>query len=100
MIPCFALQVKMLSTFSGVRRIKGNHTKMLRAVIALIIDRYFMAGFSYSGKSVKGQRKTPLKSYENILSLLYSVANKIDKNYEKEDFEADLKDKILKYAGE
>lgn len=59
-----------------------------------------MAQFTFSGKSVKGQRKNSFKKQANIIELLYSVVSKIDKNYEKDDFEMHLRDKILKYAGE
>lgn len=78
---------------------KGNQMKLLRKLVALIIDRYFLAQFTYSGRSVKGQRKNSFKKNENIIAFLYSVANRIDKNYEKGDFEDNLK-VILKYAGE
>lgn len=73
--------------------------KLLRKLVALIIDRYFLAQFTYSGRAVKGQRKNSFKKNENIIDFLYSVAKTIDKNYDRLDFEDNLKS-ILKYAGE
>lgn len=81
-------------------RIKGNQAKLLKAVVNLIIDHFFMAQFTFSGKTVKGQRKYSFKKKANIIALLYSVASQIDKNYGKDDFDIHLRDKILKYAGE
>lgn len=73
--------------------------KLLKKLVAWIIDRYFLAQFTYAGRAVKGHRKNSFKKNENIIEFLYSVAKTIDKNYERLDFEDNLKS-ILKYAGE
>lgn len=80
---------------------KGNQPKLLKKITDFIIDRYFLAQFTYSGKLVtRGHRKNSFKERKNIVVLLYGIACKVDKNYEEENFTLHLKDKILRYAGE
>lgn len=92
--------MRTLSTFPGMARTKGNQPKLLKKLTEIIFERVFLAQFTFSGKSVKGQRKNSFKQNVNIIALLYSVACEIDKSYDEDDFKAHLRDKILKYAGE
>lgn len=93
-------QIKVLSSFPGMNRTKGNQPKLLRKIVYFIMDRRFMANFTYSGKSTKGQRKIAFKMQQNIIGLLYSIVSKIDKSFDKDNLTLYLKDNILKYASE
>lgn len=65
------------------------------------MDRLFLTKFTYSGKYVKGhEKKMSFKEKENIVTLLFSIVSKIDKSYEKDDFDVYLRDKVIKYASE
>lgn len=97
---CVFLQFKILSTFPGMARTKSNQPKLLRAIVYFIVDRVFLAQFSFSGKSVKGQRKISFIGKQNIVALLYSIARKVDRAYEEDDMKEHLRDKVLKYAAE
>lgn len=95
------LQVKVLSNFPGLAQTKGNQPKLLRKILDFIVDRTFLAKFSYTGKLVKGQkRKISFSQKKNIVDLLYAIASKVDKTYEKDDLKTYLRDKILKHAAE
>lgn len=94
------MQIRILSTFPGMKKCKGNQPKLLKHVAHIIVDRVFLAQFSYSGKSLKNQRKMAFTERKNIVALLYSVAGKVDTAYEEDDMKLHLRDKILKYAAE
>lgn len=94
------LQINVLSCFPGVKQTKGNQPKLLKKIVGCIMDRDFLAKFSFTGKLAKGQRKISFQNQKNIMALLYPIASKIDKTFEEEDVSGYLKDKILRYAAE
>lgn len=60
----------------------------------------FITKFSWTGKTIPGERKLSFKSYENITDLLYKTVKKVDINYTENIAEDHLKYKILRYANE
>lgn len=74
--------------------------KTLRTVLGMLIERRFLAQFTWSGKSKPGIRKLALKDRDDIVNLLYTIASQIHPKYVKTVFKRDLVDKILKFAYE
>lgn len=85
----------------GVKSSNGDQAKLLKRLVAKMFERSFLANFTWSGKSINGQRKIALKSHDKIVELLYKISNNcLNKTYNYEDFLNHLKNKILKYAYE
>lgn len=78
----------------------GNQPKLLKYVVYCILDRQFLATFTWSGKSVGGKTKKSLSKSTHIIDLFYSIVSKIDSSYNHPAFIDNLKNKIMKYAYE
>lgn len=88
-----------MSRFPGINQTRGNQPKLLKRIIGFLMEKQFLADkVCYSRKSAK--KTVALKAKTNFISLLHSIAVKIDKNYDFEDMMLDLRDKIIKHAGE
>lgn len=95
------MQNDLISEHPGVDRTnKHNQPKLLKRVVSLIFDRVFLSNITWSGKSVRGQKKIAMKKFHRVVDLMYTVSNKIFGNYEYNTFLDHLKNKILKYAYE
>lgn len=78
----------------------GNQPKMLKKIVAITVDRKLLSNFTWSGKSIGGQKKLALQSKEKVVDLLYKIAKIVDPSYSRESYLKDLKNKVLKYAYE
>lgn len=72
--------------------------KTVKTVLGLLIDRIFLAKFTWSGRSKPGTRKIALCDFTESLKFIYTVASKIHMGYTKEDFRSDMVDNVLKFA--
>lgn len=63
------------------------------------MDRELITKFSWSGKSSDG-KKLAFKGLKNVMNMLYETVKAIDVNYTSDQFELNLKNKILRYASE
>lgn len=91
--------MKILSRFPGINQTRGNQPKLLKKIFGFLIEKQFLADkICYSRKSAK--KPVAFIAKANVVSLLQSIAVKIDRNYDFEDLKLDLRDKIIKHAGE
>lgn len=74
--------------------------RTLKIVLGLMIDRRFLAEFTWSGKSVPGVRKTAFRDQSHIVDILYKMTLQVHPKYARTSFHKDLVDKILKFAFE
>lgn len=65
-----------------------------------VIDRVYLAEFTWTGKSVGGRGKNAFRDLDKTNDFLYDVINTIDEGYTKKSYLDDLKNKIIKYAYE
>lgn len=81
---------------------QGSHApaKTVKTVLGLIIDRRFLAEFTWSGKSKPGTRKKPFRDEKNVINLIHTIALQKHTTYTREQFEKDMVDKVFKFAYE
>lgn len=79
---------------------RGNQPKLLKAIVYTIMEPIFFANFTWTGKSVNGERKIPFQESNNIVDLLFDMVAKVEPSYQKTTFLSHLKTKIIKYAYE
>lgn len=94
----FCLQIECLSNRPNVTAVIGNQPKILKKVLAELMDRDLIAQCNWTGNSKSV--KTSFKKLGNIRNLLYDTVKKIDVNYTPTLAENHLKNKILRYANE
>lgn len=78
----------------------GNRVKMSRILVYKIVEKAFLAEFTWTGRSIGDRVKMKFKELVNINRLLYSVVSNIDVNYDRKTFSEHLISRILKYAYE
>lgn len=83
-----------------INSLLGNQQKLLKRIVALLFDRQLLAEFTWSGKSIKGTKKSAMSAQKNIVDFLYAISTNIDSSYQHKNFLDHLKNKILKYAYE
>lgn len=76
----------------------ANRVKMIKFILFSIIDRTFFANFTWGGKGSNGQKKEPLKTYPNVLKLIYAVVKGCDKSYSYDIFLENLKSGVIRHA--
>lgn len=75
--------------------------KSMRMVLNFLIDRQFLADFTWTGKTKKiGSRKHALREFNGVVDLIYEIVAHWHPNYMRTDFHKDLVDKVLKFAYE
>lgn len=74
--------------------------KTLKILLGLIIDRRFLAEFTWSGKSVPGVRKIAFRDLNHIVDLIYDMTSKVHTKYTRPSYHKDLVDRVLKFAHE
>lgn len=92
-------QVDAFSNFPETNT-SGNRPKLLKSILHVFVDKTFLSGFTWTGKTYKGQIKNAFKDFVNITQLVYSIESSLDAGYTRVMFESHLKQKILKYASE
>lgn len=75
--------------------------KTLKATTGLIIERMFLADFTWTGKSKAGySRKIALKKFERLIQLLHAIVSDLHPNKDYDKFNDDLVNRVLKYSYE
>lgn len=74
-------------------------SKVVTSVVNEVISNSLLSKFTWTGKaSKKNEKKLKLKSYSNVLNLVFEAVLAADRTYTKPQFEYDMTYKILKYA--
>lgn len=75
--------------------------KAVKIVLGQVVHRVFLSKFTWTGKSKPGSpRKMPFQIYEQTINLIFDVVSKIHTNYNRNAYEQDLINKVLKGAYE
>lgn len=94
-------QITALSDFPGIKTAKGNKPKLMKHVLFTMVERSFLASFTWTGKAGKGQpRKHAIRDYPNFLQVLHFILKKLEGSYDDDMFYDHLKNKVLCYAYE
>lgn len=92
-------QIEHLSMSPNLKAIVGNQAKLLKCLVLILFDAPFLGTITWSGKA-KEATKTALSKYKNVNEMMFSTVVAIDSAYKHQDFLANLKNKVLKYAYE
>lgn len=79
---------------------RGNQPKLLKCIVYTIMEPVFFANFTWTGKTIKGEKKIPFQRSKNIVDLLFDMVVKVEPSYQQATFLSHLKNKIIKYAYE
>lgn len=75
--------------------------KAVKIVLGQVVHRVFLSKFTWTGKSKPGSpRKMPFQIYEQTINLIFDVVSKIHTYYNRNAYEQDLINKVLKGAYE
>lgn len=77
---------------------KLNQDQLLKRLVYGIIDRHFLAEFTWSGKSTSGKKKLAFRDLTNVLNLIQTVIRIKYNSYSDEDFRDSVINKVLKFA--
>lgn len=78
----------------------GCRLKILKRFLSSILDRAFLANFTWTGKTIGTDRKIPFGKFKKILDLMFALVTKNDENYPRKTMTDFLVNRILKYAYE
>lgn len=78
----------------------GCRLKILKRFLFSIIDRIFLANFTWTGKTNGPERKIAFSKFENVLDLMFTLVKKNDEHYPLKTLKDYLINRILKYAYE
>lgn len=74
--------------------------KTLKVAMNLIFDRVFLANFTWTGKSKPGSQKIALRKHERLVELLFVIVSDLHTKYDKNTFQDQLINSVLKYSYE
>lgn len=87
----------MLSVINGDSGDRES-PKVIKSVFNAILDKQVRSRFTWTGKSINGEKKIPFRDYKEIIGLLFNVVRRANNKYTMVKCEEDLTTRILKYA--
>lgn len=92
--------IQIATLFGAVPKDIKTPVKMAKKILLMIMDRVFLAQFTWTGKSRPGTRKIAFQEYNRTVGIIFALTSKIHRSYTKEQYRKDMVDRIFKFAYE